>query len=69
MSKTKEERIKKALDELQRHMESNHHLQHSWISYELLNTAEKLFPLMTEEDKEYVKCARLAVQDQLKWNV
>ena len=64
---TLKEKIKDRMDALQRHMESNHHLKHSWLTYELIESVSKFWSVLSEEDKDFIHAARHALEEHAEW--
>jgi hypothetical protein len=60
------------MDQIQAWMESNHHLKSEEGNQEVWDMILKLiraWGVMTEEDKDYIECAKDAVLERRKWNL
>lgn len=61
------QKLKLRMDELQRCMENNEHLTKPDYVEEVLDTVNFAFHVLSEEDREYIQMAQVALEDQLKW--
>ena len=61
--------IKEKLDQLQQSLLNGEHLQNPGEFEIQLSELSLYFPLMSDEDRDYVHCARVALEDQLVWEV
>jgi len=52
---------------LQAMMENNEHLEHPRKAYDLTLRISPFWPILSEEDREYVQCAQDAIEDGLDW--
>ena len=68
MSKLKE-KVETILDELQEMMETNQHLTNQEAVYEVLDKASLYWAHLDDEGKDYVHCARDAVEEKTEWKV
>ena len=60
------------MDQLQAWMESNHHMKSEQANQEVWDVILKLlrtWGAMTEEDRDYIECAKDAVLERRKWNL
>ena len=60
------------MDQVQAWMESNHHLKSEAGNQEVWDMILKLIRAlgaMTEEDRDYIECAKDAVLERRKWNL
>ena len=60
------------MDQVQAWMESNHHLKSEAGNQEVWDMILKLiraWGAMTEEDRDYIECAKDAVLERRKWNL
>jgi len=57
------------MDMVQRAMETNHHLDNKEAVLELIDSVSKFWSVLSEEDRDYIHCARDAVEEERKWNV
>lgn len=64
-----EQRIKGLMDHLQQLMESNAHLDRPEYVLDVCDSAGTYFTAMNEEDRDYLHCARTAVEEGWSWNV
>jgi hypothetical protein len=63
------ERINGRMDVLQRMMENNQHLSSSSEVIDQIASITPYWSIMSEEDREYIQVARVAIEDQLEWKV
>jgi len=61
------EKINFRLDELQSMMESNAHLTNPQQAIDLTHRISPFWAILSEEDREYVQCARDAIEEGWKW--
>lgn len=61
------EKINHRLDLLQAMLENNEHLEHPRKAYDLTLRISPFWPILSEEDREYVQCAQDAIEDGLEW--
>jgi hypothetical protein len=61
------ERIETRLDALQHWMETDYHLERPDEVMELSLSISKFWSVLSEEDREYVQYAQLAIEDKLSW--
>ena len=61
------ERIDTRLDALQHWMESDYHLERPDEVMQLSLSISKFWSVLSEEDREYVQYAQLAIEDKLSW--
>jgi len=61
------ERIETRLDALQHWMESDYHLERPDEVMQLSLSISKFWSVLSEEDREYVQYAQLAIEDKLSW--
>ncbi len=61
------EKIAERLDSLQLMMESQEHLSHPKLVTDRLNSVEKFWTYLCENDREYVSSVRLALKEGLEW--
>lgn len=72
---TKAQNIRKTyiddrLDQVQKWMETNHHMKSEEANLEVWDVLLKLIRIwgvLSEEDREYVECAKDAVLERRKW--
>ena len=55
------------MDQLQNWMESNYHINNSKEVYALTKNISKFWPVLSEEDKDYVQAAQDAIQNKIEW--
>ena len=60
-------RINKRMDKLEMFMENNIHLEKPLKVYNHTLKISKFWPLLSEEDREYIQCAQNAIEDGTKW--
>ena len=56
------------MDQLQNWMETNYHINNSKEVYELTKNISKFWPILSEEDKDYVQAAQDAIQNKIDWH-
>ena len=61
------QKLDSRLDELQEMMESNKHLQSPDKAMDLSYRISPFWSILTEEDREYLQCARDAIKDGVEW--
>ena len=59
--------INKRMDILQTWMESNYHLNRPEVVLEHIETVSKFWSALSEEDREYIQCARHAIEEEMEW--
>jgi hypothetical protein len=59
--------INKRMDILQTWMESNYHLTRPEVVLEHIETVSKFWSALSEEDREYIQCARYAIEEKMEW--
>ena len=62
-------KIKELMDQLQKWMESNHHIDNPDQVYELTMNVSKFWSALTEEDRDYVQAAQHAIEDKIVWKI
>lgn len=62
------EKIQQRLDELQRMMESQTHLENPELVTEKLEQVAKFWSVLSESDREFCGSARLAIELQIKFS-
>jgi hypothetical protein len=60
-------KLKLRMDELQRCMENNDHLTQRDYVEEVIDKVNYAFHVLSEEDREYIQMAQVAVEEQLEW--
>lgn len=55
------------MDQIQEMMESNYHLKDVDAVQEALDKVSLYWAHMNDEDKDYVHCAREAVEEKIEW--
>jgi len=63
------DKIKERMDQLQKWMESNYHLEHPEEVEEHIQTVSKFWSALSEEDQDYIHGARYAIEEKTEWNV
>jgi hypothetical protein len=64
-----QKRINERMDTLQLYMESNVHLQDPGRVEVQIATLSPYWAHMSDEDKDYVDCARWAIEKKMEWDV
>lgn len=60
------------MDQLQAWMESNHHLKDNDCNMEVWDhclNLSKFWSILSEEDRDYVDCAKDAILERKRWDV
>jgi len=50
-------------------MEENYHMRRPDVVEEHIQTIDKFWSVMTDEDKDYIHGARYAIEQKMKWDV
>ena len=61
--------ITQKLDELETAMISQQHISSPETVGALLDVLSALFHLMSDDDRDYVHCARIALEEKIEWRV
>lgn len=61
------QKVTARIDELQRIMESNHHLTDPEKAISLTYRISPFWAILSEEDREYVQCAQDAIEEGWEW--
>ncbi len=63
------EKIKNFMNTLQKNMENNDHINNQYAVQELINDVSQYWPILSEEDREYIQAAQQAIDEQISWNI
>ena len=63
------EKIKNFMNTLQKNMENNDHINNQYAVQELINDVSQYWPILSEEDREYIQAAQEAIDEQISWNI
>ena len=63
------EQIDRDMDRLQSMMESNTHLETPATVLEHIETISYKWGFLSEEDRDYVQAAQIAIDEGIEWNV
>ena len=66
---TTQDVINQKLDELESMLMSQQHISSPETVGEVLEVLSVLFHLMDDDDRDYVQCARIALEDKVEWRV
>jgi len=55
------------MDELQRCMENNEHLSKPEYVEEVIDGVNFAFHVLSEEDREYIQMAQVALEEKMEW--
>jgi hypothetical protein len=66
---TVREKITTRMNELQRLMEANIHLEDPDQVEDVISSVSKFWPFVSEEDRDYLQAAAHIVEDQTRWDV
>ena len=61
------QKLKLRMDELQRCMENNEHLTKPEYVEEVIDGANFAFHVLSEEDREYIQMAQMALEEKMEW--
>jgi hypothetical protein len=50
-------------------MENNDHINNQYAVQELINDVSHYWPILSEEDREYIQAAQQAIDEQISWNI
>ena len=64
---TTKDKINEELDKLETMLTSQQHLTSPETVGAELEVLSMYFHLMSDEDRDYVKCARIALEDKIEW--
>ena len=64
-----QDKINEALDKLETMLTSQQHLTSPETVGVQLEVLSMYFHLMSDEDRDYVNCARIALEDKIEWRV
>ena len=59
--------INQKLDELESMLTSQQHISSPEAVGEVLDVLSVLFHLLNDDDRDYVQCARIALEDKIEW--
>jgi hypothetical protein len=63
------DKINDRMNAIQHWMEGNYHLKNPEVVNEVIDSVTKFWSVMSEEDKDYIQCARIAIEEQKEWNI
>jgi len=63
------QKISNKMDHLQTLMESNAHLDRPEYVTDVIDWVSKFWSVLSDEDKDYIHCARDALENKTDWNV
>ena len=63
------DKIKQRMDQLQKLMESNYHMDNPEEVYELTTSVSKFWSVLSEEDRDYIQAAQHAIGVKTKWKI
>lgn len=66
---TTQDKINEELDKLETMLISQQHLTSPGTVGVQLEVLSMYFHLMSDEDRDYVNCARIALEDKIEWRV
>jgi len=61
------QKLKLRMDELQRCMENNEHLSKPEYVEEVIDGVNFAFHVLSEEDREYIQMAQVALEEKMEW--
>ena len=60
-------KIKERMDKIQTDMGSGYHLENPEVVSANIMQVSKFWSVLSEEDKEYIQAAKIAIKDRLEW--
>lgn len=66
---TTQDKINEQLDKLETMLTSQQHLTSPETVGAQLEALSMYFHLMNDEDRDYINCARIALEDKIEWKV
>jgi hypothetical protein len=66
-----QEKIDARLDSLQENLIAGNHLKEATVGevQDIIESVAKFYSFLAPEDREYLECARIAIDDQMEWNI
>ena len=61
------EKIKQRLDQLELLMSNQTHLQDADSVIDAIESVDKFWPILTEEEKEFIGAVKFACKNQVRW--
>ena len=63
------DKIKSRMDHLQDLMEGQAHIDRPEYTQDVIDSVSKFWSVLNEEDKDYIHCARDAIENRTQWNI
>jgi hypothetical protein len=63
------EKINNFMNTLQKNMENDDHINNQYAVQEVINDVSKFWPILSEEDREYIQAAQEAIDEHISWNI
>jgi hypothetical protein len=63
------EKINNFMNTLQKNMENGDHINNQYAVQEVINDVSKFWPILSEEDREYIQAAQQAIDEHISWNI
>ena len=63
------EKINSRMDHLQILMEGQAHIDRPEYTQDVMDSVSKFWSVLSEEDKDYIHCARDALENKTQWNI
>lgn len=63
------DKINDRMNAIQHWMESNYHLKNPEVVIEVIDSVTKFWSIMSDEDKDYIQCAQIIIEEQREWNI
>lgn len=63
------DKIKNRMDTIQNWMESNYHLEHPEEVIDMIYSVTKFWSILSDEDKDYIECAKYAAIENKRWDL
>ncbi len=60
-------KINERLDQLQKMLESNQHLEDPELVYAHTLTISKFWSALDEKDRDYIQSAQIAIEEKIRW--
>lgn len=60
-------KIKERMEKIQTDMETGYHLEDPEVVSANIMQVSKFWSILSEEDKDYIQAAKIAIRDKLEW--
>ena len=69
MNTVLEKKIEARLDALEESLQRQDHLADPVTALELIGSISKFYSVLTEEQKDFIQCARWAISEKKEWRI